>query len=180
MGQSTPWKEIKDEKIAEWLAHRWEGSDTEDQFEREFNAEWYMKHDTPHPDDIERNLFISIKNANGPYEIPDDPDDVLIHAAWNLEAAGHIIIDHDLGPKILAIYIPHEEDEDLFDRIRNAVELYEVPNGSLEVALRLERAGRIKLAYSSSSSKTYANVIDKPVEAFMDRAQGHTDNKKLH
>ena len=53
------------------------------------------------------------------------------------------------------------EGEDLLNRIRNADELYEVPDSFQEVTRRLKQAGCIKLVYSTS--KTYANVIDKPV-----------------
>ncbi len=56
-------------------------------------------------------------------------------------------------------------DEELFRSIKNADDqdrLYEVPDASLEAALRLEQAGRITLGYSGSKCK--AGVVAQKSE----------------
>ena len=104
----VPWKEIKDEKFAEWLADNWEGSLAEERFERDFNVGWAWEHGTAHPEDAEGNLFNSIKNADGLYEIPDEAHD----AARRLQQDNRIQLEYS-GLKLFAsvpkpVYIPTE------------------------------------------------------------------------
>ena len=93
----VPWKEIKDEKFAEWLADNWEGSTAEEDFEQGFNATWAWEHGTPHPADAEGKLFNIIKAADGPYEITNADLD----AAYRLEQDKRIQLERS-GSKLFA------------------------------------------------------------------------------
>jgi hypothetical protein len=44
------WADVKDEKIAEWITNNWEGSEAEEQFEKDFVEKWAREHGvTPKP-----------------------------------------------------------------------------------------------------------------------------------